>query len=151
MDKILFLATLVLATQISCTNPFQSDEDILISACEAEIKERSSSPSTFKLIKTIYLTQELTLEEWMKIKPDSSYLTQEAIKSGAMKPIQYGAEIRFEQANIFGAPRLHVVECSYISSSGLGDLSNETLRYVNLKIDGKTRQELLLDKVLKER
>lgn len=151
MHKRLFVVALILSTQVSCTKFFQSDESMFISACEDEIKERSNSPSTVKLIKTVYLAKELTLEKYMEINPDSSFVTQEAIKYGSLKPIQYWAKIRFEQANVFGSPRLHVAECSYISSRGIDALGEEIKRYSSLKVNGKTRQELTLEYVLKNR
>lgn len=140
------IAVLVVMFQIACSTKDVEQKEF-ITACQAEIKDRMKSPSTYKFFKASFSKSKVSLEEWDKeYKLTGSQ--KEAFATGSLAPMKYWANIEFEQANFFGTPTKQSAECIYSSTDGLDDLTHETKRSISLKVDGFTKHELMVRSVL---
>jgi len=113
----------------------------LVQICEELIKDRLRSPSTYQRREASQYDNLVSLEKAKEYIPDMTKTQERSISEGRSRPTRFEAFIKYEAANAYGTPVAGLSMCEYFSSSGTLEYANKT----NVKIDGKTSTERLID------
>lgn len=137
-------------------------ESALTKACEAEIKSRLRSPSTYERVDLLVDAVEIPVAAWKSKEEDrlagrnpDGDLTEEdkklidltvtVLSAGDSNPTLFIKFFSYDAANAYGTPVRGVSKCEYISNDGEnGDISRQWLL-----VDGETHAEWLLSAIQK--
>lgn len=142
---------LLSAIALAGCNPF---EPKLYSVCEEVLKERLRSPSGYKRVEISAYENKMTIADWLSEAnrdTPSSAGTNKIIAEGMERrgetPVRHKLYISYDAPNAYGTLVRGLSECTYVSSDGK---TTHASRF-NVKIDGKTNHERLMDAVKDQR
>lgn len=124
----------------------------LVSGCEAQIKERLRSPSTYNRISVREYSEPVPADVYIQERekldtPRVVEYERGRLADGSIKPTNHIAIIEYDAANVYGTPIRSFSKCEYRTSQPRLDDVMAPL----IKVDGATNLERLTNELLKRR